>query len=385
MGRVLTINNKESYFRPYYFCIQWDIIWKAGFRKVHPTCYMRGEKRMKSIIDVQKRLIPDLVEVMQKRYRILRYIEIMQPVGRRSLSQSLQITERVLRGETEFLKDQDLVSISASGMRLTEEGKIILDQLEHIMKGFSSVPELERQLATALDIQHCNVVTGNSDESEWVKSELGRACVTKMKDIMKDGHIISVTGGSTMNAVADAFTSDLNKKNLLFVPARGGIGADIKDQANTICQRMALKCGGDYMVLYSPDQVTKELYESFIQESSIREVLMKIKSADIVIHGIGDALTMAKRRMTSEEDMQKILEGNAVAEAFGYYFDENGKIVHKVQTVGLQLEDLQNIPYIFAVAGGASKAKAIKAYMKIAPKNTVLITDEAVTNLILKG
>ncbi|KIO65236.1 MULTISPECIES: sugar-binding transcriptional regulator [Bacillaceae] len=340
---------------------------------------------MKSIINVQKRLIPDLVEIMQKRYRILRYIEIMQPVGRRSLSQSLQITERVLRSETDFLKDQDLIAISTSGMRLTEEGKIILDQLEPIMKEFSSAPELEKQLAAALNLQSCNVVSGNADESDWVKSELGRACVSRLKEVIKEGQVISVTGGSTMNAVAEAFTEKLNKENLLFVPARGGIGADIKDQANTICQKMANKAGGNYTVLYSPDQVTKEFYETFIQESSIREVLMKIKSADIVIHGIGDAMTMARRRMTSEEDMQKLVQEKAVAEAFGYYFDENGRIVHKVQTVGLQLEDLKNIPHIFAVAGGASKAKAIKAYMKIAPKNTVLITDEAVTNEILKG
>ncbi|WP_270577531.1 sugar-binding transcriptional regulator [Caldibacillus thermoamylovorans] len=340
---------------------------------------------MKSIINVQKRLIPDLVEIMQKRYRILRYIEIMQPVGRRSLSQNLQITERVLRSETDFLKDQDLIAISMSGMRLTEEGKIILDQLEPIMKEFSSAPELEKQLAAALNLQSCNVVSGNADESDWVKSELGRACVSRLKEVIKEGQVISVTGGSTMNAVAEAFTEKLNKENLLFVPARGGIGADIKDQANTICQKMANKAGGNYTVLYSPDQVTKELYETFIQESSIREVLMKIKSADIVIHGIGDAMTMARRRMTSEEDMQKLVQEKAVAEAFGYYFDENGRIVHKVQTVGLQLEDLKNIPHIFAVAGGASKAKAIKAYMKIAPKNTVLITDEAVTNEILKG
>lgn len=340
---------------------------------------------MKSIINVQKRLIPDLVEIMQKRYRILRYIEIMQPVGRRSLSQSLQITERVLRSETDFLKDQDLIAISTSGMRLTEEGKIILDQLESIMKEFSSAPELEKQLAAALNLQSCNVVSGNADESDWVKSELGRACVSRLKEVINEGQVISVTGGSTMNAVAEAFTEKLNKENLLFVPARGGIGADIKDQANTICQKMANKAGGNYMVLYSPDQVTKEFYETFIQESSIREVLMKIKSADIVIHGIGDAMTMARRRMTSEEDMQKLVQEKAVAESFGYYFDENGRIVHKVQTVGLQLEDLKNIPHIFAVAGGASKAKAIKAYMKIAPKNTVLITDEAVTNELLKG
>ena len=67
----------------------------------------------------------------------------------------------------------------------------------------------------------------------------------------------------------------------------------------------------------------------------------------------------------------------AVGEAFGYYFDAQGQIVHKVKTIGLQLEDLENKDFIFAVAGGQSKGEAIKAYLSIAPENTVLITDEA--------
>jgi len=46
---------------------------------------------------------------------------------------------------------------------------------------------------------------------------------------------------------------------------------------------------------------------------------------------------------------------------------------------------LQKVPIIFAVAGGQSKAKAVNAYMKNAPKQTWLITDEACANEILKG
>jgi central glycolytic genes regulator len=38
-----------------------------------------------------------------------------------------------------------------------------------------------------------------------------------------------------------------------------------------------------------------------------------------------------------------------------------------------------------AIAGGSTKAKAIKAFMKYAPHQTWLITDEGVANLILKG
>ena len=66
------------------------------------------------------------------------------------------------------------------------------------------------------------------------------------------------------------------------------------------------------MVLYVPDQVTQELYYSFINDTSIREVLMKIKSADIVIHGIGDAMIMAKRRKTSESEMKILKQGKAI-------------------------------------------------------------------------
>lgn len=342
---------------------------------------------MERILEVQKRLLPDLIEVMQKRYQILRYMKLMEPVGRRSLSQSLGITERVLRSEIQFLKEQNLVSISTSGMTLSEEGKIILDKLEHIMKDISGVPELEKELSRVLNVNKCIVVSGNSEESHWVKSELGRSCLSSINDLLsQDENIVAVTGGTTVSAVAEALTPDFGQgSNILFVPARGGIGADVKNQANTICERMAEISHSNHMVLYVPDQVSSSVYESFKQDPAIQEVLRKIKSANILIHGIGDALTMAKRRKTPPDDMEKIVRGKAVTEAFGYYFNEEGEIVHRVKTIGLHLKDLPNIPYIFAVAGGASKAKAIKAYMKIAPKHTVLVTDEEATKLILKG
>ena len=95
-------------------------------------------------------------------------------------------------------------------------------------------------------------------------------------------------------------------------------------------------------MLYVPDQVSTEVYKSFIKDPDIKEVLDLINSANMVLHGIGDAITMAERRKTSEEILEKILAGNAVGEAFGYYFNEEGEVVHKVTTIGLQLEDLKN-------------------------------------------
>lgn len=65
---------------------------------------------MRSWIQNTKKLLPDLLPVMQTRMQILQYIRLMQPIGRRNLSASLGMTERVLRSEVQVLKEQNLSS-----------------------------------------------------------------------------------------------------------------------------------------------------------------------------------------------------------------------------------------------------------------------------------
>ncbi len=72
---------------------------------------------------------PDIIEVLQERYKILRNIYWMQPIGRRSLSESMGITERVLRTETDLLKQLDLINTSKSGMTLTKKEKKFIKAL----------------------------------------------------------------------------------------------------------------------------------------------------------------------------------------------------------------------------------------------------------------
>ncbi len=337
------------------------------------------------MIDIQKQLLPDLLEIMQKRYHILQSIRFLQPVGRRSLSGALGLTERVLRSEVDFLKNQDLIAIKAEGMSITEEGFTLLLELEGVMREISGINVMEQKIKKQFMLQEVVIVPGESDESLWVKEEMGRATTLSMKKRLEGNNIIAVTGGSTMATVAEMLTARFSENEILFVPARGGIGEDVKNQANTICAQMAEVTGAKHRVLYVPDQVSKEVYHSLMKEPDIREVMNLITSANIVLHGIGEAISMAKRRRTNEEDIEKITFKQAVGEAFGYYFNEQGEVVHKVPTIGLQLRDLANIPNVFAVAGGTSKAKAIRSYLKSAPSNTVLITDEGAAKELLKG
>lgn len=128
-----------------------------------------------------KKLLPDLLLVMQKRFEILQYIRLTEPIGRRSLSASLGISERVLRGEVQFLKEQNLVDIKTNGMTLTEEGYELLSVLEDTMKDVLGLTLLEKTLKERLNLKDAIIVSGDSDQSPWVKKEMGRAAVACMK------------------------------------------------------------------------------------------------------------------------------------------------------------------------------------------------------------
>lgn len=338
---------------------------------------------MNMVLDVQKKLLPDLMEVMETRYRILRFIRLMQPIGRRTLSINLDMSERVLRSEVTFLKKQGLVEFQQTGMILSAEGQSILEQLEIVMKEVFDIRSMEEELEKKLGVKEVHICPGDSDATPWVKKEMGRAAVEVMKkNLLPKGNVIAVTGGRSVANVAEMLIPDAGLNETLFVPARGGLGEQVENQANTICATMARKAQGNYRLLHVPDQLSKEAYASLIHDPAIKSLLEQIRSATMVVHGIGEAMAMAERRNTEEDVMKKLEEREAVAEAFGYYFNRSGDIAHKVLTIGLQLEDLEHIPTVIAVAGGASKSEAITAYMKQNP-NRVLITDEGAAKEIL--
>ncbi|MEX2104159.1 MAG: hypothetical protein WD907_02350, partial [Bacilli bacterium] len=130
---------------------------------------------MNSIISIQQQLVPDLLEEMKSRITLLQHILHSQPIGRRTLSQTLGTTERVLRGEVDFLKAQGLIVTESNGMSITHVGRDLLDQLQPIMSEIFGLRELEEMLKTKLKIDNVIIVPGNVEDSTMVKREMGRA------------------------------------------------------------------------------------------------------------------------------------------------------------------------------------------------------------------
>lgn len=338
---------------------------------------------MRNLIEMQKKLVPDMLKTMQKRYDILRRIGASGTIGRRSLAMETQLTERVLRAELDTLRALGLLDIGAAGMTLSGEGRRLVDEMGQMMKEVFALPELEQQLCAVFGLKMAVVVPGDSDASEHVKQELGRMGAQVLRDSLRHGDVVAVMGGSTMHAMASQLTMPSPLRDTWFVPARGGIGENVDHQANTIASELAKRAGGQYRMLHIPDHLPEEAYMSIMQEPSVREVVDMIRSARILVHGIGDAVTMAERRKVAPQTVEEIRHAGAVAEAFGYYFDAGGNVVYRMATAALRPEDIKEAGIVIGIAGGASKGKAIAAVLRFG-HGGILVTDEAAAQEALR-
>ncbi|MBO8171504.1 MAG: hypothetical protein H0Z33_06425 [Bacillaceae bacterium] len=337
---------------------------------------------MKQIWHVLDSVHPELVAEVRKRHDVLRYIHLLQPVGRRNLTTHLQLTERTIRTEMESLQELGLISSNNRGMSLTRKGFHILQQLDAYLRDSSDLGSLAAELEERLAIEEVIVVAGDSEQDPLVKKEMGRQAALKLVSLFEHASVVSLTGGTSVASVAELMPSLQEFPDLLFLPARGGLGQKMETQANTLVSMMAEKAGGRYRLLHLPDHLSEASYQSLKKEPQIKEYLNLIAESDIIVHGIGDALNMAEKRQMDDSILQLLQQEKAVGEAFGYYFNQQGDVVYKMPNIGIQLDQVRNASYVLAVAGGASKAKAIAAVAK-QQLQQVLVTDQAAAERLL--
>lgn len=339
---------------------------------------------MEELIKLQQQIVPDLLEVLDVRYKLLRNIKYRQPIGRRLLSASVQMTERVVRSETNFLKDRNLINITSAGMNITKEGEDVLNGLREFMREVNGISHLENQLKLLLGVHQVIIVNGSIDEDDTIYEELGKAAANYIKQILCDDIIISLTGGRTIKEVVDNFPILQKYKNIRVLPGRGGMGKETDLQANTLVEILANKIGASYEQLHIPDNLSQNLFDAMIREDKIKYIFKAINNSNILLHGIGLAEEMCTKRSLNEEVKNKIMSSGAIGEAFGHYFNEDGKIVYSMPAIGIHKDEINKVPRMVAVAAGIKKANAIAAIEK-GKSNSVLITDEATGREIFKN
>ena len=331
---------------------------------------------LQDILRLQMQIVPELVQLLEKRYNVLRTIYYKQPIGRRILASDLNMGERIVRTEINFLKEQGLIEINIPGMTVTKQGEEIVNKLESFIHEIKGLSELEDKVCSVLHLKKVIIVPGDADENPTILKDIGKACANYVKEIIKDSDIIALTGGSSIKEVVEAFPKTNNVSDILVVPARGGMGRKVETQANTLAATFAKKLNGSYKMLHIPENLSLEVLDTLLKEKEIKEVVNFIHKADILIYGIGNAIEMAEKREASQEELDRLHKLGAVGEAFGCYFNKDSEVVSQTTAVGIGINDAKNISMNIAVAGGKNKVESVISTMRN-NINGILVTDEA--------
>ena len=327
------------------------------------------------VIAVQCRIAPELAEKIVLRHLILRHVSYSQPIGRRALAQCMRRSEREVRREEGVLREVGLIVVGPDGIRLSRDGEDILWELGEYVRLLTGTGELETTLVERFGLEQAVVVTGDADRDDAVKREIARAGAALLRDVISDGDVVAVTGGTTMAALAQEAVELRSVRDLVVVPARGGLGEDVEKQADTVAASLAKKLGGSYRLLNLPDDLGLESAASVREEPRIKQVLDTIRQASVVVHGVGTAVEMARRRNLSEAEIAHIQQLGAVGESFGFYFNSAGEVVYTTSSLGLRLADLSSVPTVICVGGGASKSEALSAVLRNGFSH-IVVTDE---------
>ena len=330
---------------------------------------------------LMRRLAPDLAEEIERRALVLERIGALQPVGRRQLAARLNMPEREVRTVANILREHGLVTLDAAGMSLTEEASEILPSARHFSRGLRSLTMLEIRLGQALDVDKVHVVPGDADSDEHVLSEVGRNAAAKLRSFLQSGSTLAVTGGTTMLEVARSIPHS-TAMNVMVVPARGGVSGSLEVQANTIASEIAKNLGGHHRLMHLPDLMDEQSLHEMRRLPEIDEAITLLERADVVLHGIGRADDTVRRRQLPQAVAMEVERKGGVAEAFGCYFDREGKLIYTASTVAHHLGSLKPKCALIAAAAGKQKAQAIVAVMKNR-RHAMLVTDEGAARAIL--
>jgi DNA-binding transcriptional regulator LsrR (DeoR family) len=252
--------------------------------------------------------------------------------------------------------------------------------------------ELEQRLIKVFGLKDAYVLKTSSDQAnENLLGAIGRlaaSCIGRVIEGLPPGSSIGVAWGTGVHAAVSALP-DHYAQNIDVVQLLGGVGALAIDSPD-LARMVAQKLGGRHYDLHAPVLVEyPESREVLMHESAFREAILRAKSVDVAITGIGtvqdEASSFLRAGLLSRSDLSKLRSEGIVGEMCGRFFNIEGRCngfeINK-RIIGIDLNDLRHIPQTFAIAHGLLKVEAILGalrghYMK------VLATDDRTARALL--
>ena len=252
-----------------------------------------------------------------------------------------------------------------------------------------SMSELEEKLEEKFDLKRAIVVNNKGLSDSEISSKLGQEAAKYLLESIKDGDIIGISWGRTINEVVNALPSKINKKVGIVQIIGASHQLSVQLSSHDLAKRFAAKFGVEPLLLFSPSIVlNKKTKKLFLEDYSIKKVFKYFEKLTIALYGIGNlqSIPFVESEYITDEDIESLKRSKTVGDVVGNHFDINGKASETTledRLMSISLKQIKKVPYAVVVAGGEEKAEAILGalrgrYVKI------LVIDSKVAEKVLK-
>ena len=251
---------------------------------------------------------------------------------------------------------------------------------------------LEQELIKTFQLRDACVlkVAGDETSEALLRStgELAAAYLQRIIPTLGPNASIGVAWGTGVHATVSALPDNLGRQ-IDVVQLTGGVGALMVDGPD-LARMVAAKLGGRHYDLHSPMLVERpEVRDAFLSEPIVRDAIRRAQAVQLAITGIGtvqdEDSSFLRAGLLTRSDLSELRNSGAVGETVGRFYDLQGAhagIEINQRVIGMELNQLREIPLILAIARGLPKVQAILGALR-AGYATVLATDAVTARSVL--
>jgi deoxyribonucleoside regulator len=287
----------------------------------------------------------------------------------------------------------DRLEISRSKVsRLIAEAKQHNIVSIHVRKTTPRDYVLEQELIAHFGLQDAYVLQVSPGvEGGTVLDMVGSLATSYLRRViarMLVGSSVGVAWGSSVHATVKALP-DHFAQHIDVVPLLGGVGA-LRVDSPDLARMVAAKLGGRHYDLHAPVIVgNSTVRDMLLAEPAVQMVISRARSVELAITGLGsmqeEASSFLRAGLLGRSELADLRSAGIAGEVVGRFFDVEGRSAHveiNERIVGIDIEDLKQIPRTICIACGTEKIQAILGALR-GEFFSVLATDDTTARAVL--
>lgn len=251
------------------------------------------------------------------------------------------------------------------------------------------VETLAGRLAEKYRLNEVKVVPVPKFGVQSVLERLGQAAAEKFTQLLHDGDIIGVSGGTTLYEMLLKL-ENMNIGNSTIVPLLGGYAeTEVSTRGTEIAYRIAEKFNAKIINMPVPGLArNSEEAAIFCANPIVKRSMDWMRKCTVAIFGIGGVdhdSSLYKGGFLNDKLVEELAEENAAGCICFSCFDIDGNPCERFNSkiIGMSLRDISHIPLTIGVAGGRSKINAILGAIRGGYLN-ILVTDQLTAECLLE-